>query len=717
MLARWFDRSGIGQMLAPDPDAAPVSENDECRSVVWQFLAPDDNFAPPKAPPREIFPPRISSVGSDLSTNVPQTPRTPAPTETDDGGDDLNSRVLSACRDTSMFMASPAPERKTNDKFLRFCASTKALNDKLMKKMRSMVTKDSFKDAYLLRVRATRLGESAPDGYTPLMVAAYANHMEAVKLIFQLAEEYAEASGDKTTYANLHLDRNMIGMTALHIAAQQGHIEMIQYLLPLYNFPQPPGTPKNTTEEKPNKSHVPLVDLRGQTAFGIAVTSPVPKAKKNQRALEKNLYSNNDLSIFGQAKPIGERMGTIKSLGLDYGISDMPGMRGYMEDAHSVNTWVQHGSSLASGEVTLFAVCDGHGDNGKVSDFITSNAATVLKECIDEYKEQDTDATNSERWDAVWRSACLKLDHMLKKAHLIEGGSTGVFALVTDQEIVVANVGDSRCILACKHQDPVPKAKNEAAIAQVTNDVNENDNGKNENATEVAELNAGAPAPGAANDESDSLKEGPPALVEEAQSTEADMTTMSESKERAIVVTALSEDHKPNLPDEEARVKMAGLDVKSIPIKAEDGTETYIHKVAKSEKDQLAVSRAFGDFDYKMNTQLSEVEQAVIPLADITVHRRRPGSDLYLLLACDGIWDVMGNEEVIDYVQAQMNAKADTSGTSLLPDVADVLLQECLHKESRDNMTAILVCLQPGNNTTNNTDTMAPKALDFGSPK
>ncbi|MGK3751836.1 MAG: hypothetical protein ACI8RD_004139, partial [Bacillariaceae sp.] len=46
MIARWFDRSGIGQKLAPDSKADPVSEDDESRSNFWALVAPDPKFTP-----------------------------------------------------------------------------------------------------------------------------------------------------------------------------------------------------------------------------------------------------------------------------------------------------------------------------------------------------------------------------------------------------------------------------------------------------------------------------------------------------------------------------------------------------------------------------------------------------------------------------------------------------------------------------------------------
>eukprot|EP00536_Pseudo-nitzschia_multiseries_P006378 jgi/Psemu1/286428/fgenesh1_pg.134_\ len=766
MLARWFERSGIGQALAPDPDAKPVEDFEEARSEIWQLLAPDDKFAPPRAPPDGSFPPSSTRDGkvqcvhchrwtpsiadgsapatietivpespgpatnTNLNHRVPQTPQTPS-----NGGDnnnndnsELHSRVLSACRDTSRFMKSPKLERQNNDKFLRLCSSTQPLLPKLLKRMRTMVESNSYKDVYLLRVRATKMGVSAPDGYTSLQCAAYANNIPAAELVLELAEEYASATGDKTTCADLHLDRDLYGMTALHIAGERGNVEMIQFLLPLYEFPVSASSSAAATT---TVTAAGLVDLGGQTAFGRAMTSPVPKAKKNQRTLEKNLFSRNDLSIFGEVKSNEERMGRIVGLGLHYGTADMPGLRGYMEDATSVETWRQETSS-SSQTMALFSVCDGHGDNGRVSEFIATRVSAVLRECIatHESNRQTAIVPSTEYWTAIWRSVCLKLDRNLKEAFLTEGGSTGVFALVTEQEIVVANVGDSRCILASKSKTTTTiqssNRNSNSAANEDDDDANQSSNDDDEGEPPLVTVLTTEPSP-AADAAAGEETSAPPALIEDddatATATEKDGKTTSEAT--TVVAIALSEDHKPNLPEEAQRIETAGFKVQSIRVTEDDGTEIVIHKVLKNDKDQLAVSRAFGDFDYKANDNLGETEQAVVPIADVKVHTRNAETDLYLVLACDGIWDVMDNQDVVDFLQTHLNAnsnsKSDTSSESLLPDVADVLLHECLGRESRDNLSAIVVSLQPNISSSNSNittpESMPPKALDFGSPQ
>jgi len=63
----------------------------------------------------------------------------------------------------------------------------------------------------------------------------------------------------------------------------------------------------------------------------------------------------------------------------------------------------------------------------------------------------------------------------------------------------------------------------------------------------------------------------------------------------------------------------------------------------------LAVSRALGDFVYKDRADLQPHEQKMSAAADLTVVQRDP-EDQVLIVACDGIWDVMTNEQAVSYV-------------------------------------------------------------------
>lgn len=134
----------------------------------------------------------------------------------------------------------------------------------------------------------------------------------------------------------------------------------------------------------------------------------------------------------------------------------------------------------------------------------------------------------------------------------------------------------------------------------------------------------------------------------------------------------LSEDHKPTDDLERKRIENAGG---SVQWKRVDG--------------DLAVSRAFGDFQFKQRTDLPADQQKVSCFPDIRVHERVPEDDV-LLLACDGLWDVMTNNEAIDLVRSIY-----LTGETSIDKIAEEMVDIALEKGSRDNISAIVVPL-PG---------------------
>jgi serine/threonine protein phosphatase PrpC len=75
-----------------------------------------------------------------------------------------------------------------------------------------------------------------------------------------------------------------------------------------------------------------------------------------------------------------------------------------------------------------------------------------------------------------------------------------------------------------------------------------------------------------------------------------------------------------------------------------------VHQVRKSDSNLLGVSCAFGDVVYKLNAELSPSRQAVVCTPDVAVRERANNEDMYLILGCDGIWDVMSNKDVGKFV-------------------------------------------------------------------
>ena len=63
----------------------------------------------------------------------------------------------------------------------------------------------------------------------------------------------------------------------------------------------------------------------------------------------------------------------------------------------------------------------------------------------------------------------------------------------------------------------------------------------------------------------------------------------------------------------------------------------------------LNLSRAIGDLRYKTNRALSPSEQIITAEPDVTVTELTHEHE-FLVMACDGVWDVMKNQEVRESV-------------------------------------------------------------------
>ncbi|CAB9518145.1 linked kinase-associated serine/threonine phosphatase 2C [Seminavis robusta] len=171
------------------------------------------------------------------------------------------------------------------------------------------------------------------------------------------------------------------------------------------------------------------------------------------------------------------------------------------------------------------------------------------------------------------------------------------------------------------------------------------------------------------------------------------LASSSTSAPTSVTPCALSEDHTPDLEAEEKRILDAGG---SIEMGRVDG--------------ELAVSRAFGDFELKDINGLMMDEydpddpddvdqlleyakrQKVSAVPEIRVHQRNVTTDRFLVLACDGIWDVASNEDCVEWI-------ADIiwhQGQDDMGIVCEKLLDICLKQGSRDNMTIAIVLFEGG---------------------
>ena len=144
---------------------------------------------------------------------------------------------------------------------------------------------------------------------------------------------------------------------------------------------------------------------------------------------------------------------------------------------------------------------------------------------------------------------------------------------------------------------------------------------------------------------------------------------------------ALSEDHKPGQEGERSRIMAAGGFLSNI------GGVTRVN-------GNLNLSRAIGDLKYKTNSGLPANEQIITAEPDVK-HVVLTGNDPFFLLACDGVWDVMTNQQACDFVSQRLQQDRD------LKTISSELLDACLASNPSetqgvgcDNMTAIIVKLK-----------------------
>ncbi|XP_044733042.1 probable protein phosphatase 2C 58 [Chrysoperla carnea] len=143
-------------------------------------------------------------------------------------------------------------------------------------------------------------------------------------------------------------------------------------------------------------------------------------------------------------------------------------------------------------------------------------------------------------------------------------------------------------------------------------------------------------------------------------------------------VIEMSQDHKPETEEENDRIVKAGGKVTS------DGRVN----------GGLNLSRAIGDHAYKQNKDLPAEEQMITALPDVTKISITP-DDEFLVLACDGIWNFMSNEEVIEFVRPRL-----ADGRRKISEICEEMFDHCLAPNTMgdgtgcDNMTAIIVQLQ-----------------------
>jgi len=148
-------------------------------------------------------------------------------------------------------------------------------------------------------------------------------------------------------------------------------------------------------------------------------------------------------------------------------------------------------------------------------------------------------------------------------------------------------------------------------------------------------------------------------------------------------ITQLSFDQKPTQDEEKKRI-------------LESGNIVLIGRVNGS----LAVSRAFGDQRYKKskdkNEQLFPPDKQAVTVCPVVTRTKIESSDkrelAFLVLACDGIWDVWKNEYLCQQIKDEIEKLGKTD--QVLAQIAENCVTKAIKEYgSSDNCTLIIVLL------------------------
>eukprot|EP00929_Paragymnodinium_shiwhaense_P041287 TRINITY_DN21466_c0_g1_i1.p1 TRINITY_DN21466_c0_g1~~TRINITY_DN21466_c0_g1_i1.p1 ORF type:complete len:435 (+),score=106.39 TRINITY_DN21466_c0_g1_i1:140-1444(+) len=395
--------------------------------------------------------------------------------------------------------------------------------------------------------------------------------------------------------------------------------------------------------------------------------------------------------------------------GLAWGASAMQGWRTGMEDAHITAADLGKSDSQLAGH-SLFAVFDGHG-GGEVARFCERHFPPELSRLAtgDEFRDEGGKLNAGELLTRLF----ILMDEMLvteeAERELLEirkqvKQKTGSQAASSEleeknQELQGGDAGDTvdvdnvvppprKSTLADADQTLQEMLRNDVARAQV--------NGKlsREEARVLALKMLLASKRGLSVD-SDPDKEGKlPAKNVGCTAVSILLTPGSElicanaGDSRAVLcrkgkALPLSQDHKPNSRGEKMRIEAAGGSV--VEMSRPGGRPMF------RVNGNLNLSRSIGDLAFKTRTDLRPHDQVICCVPDIIVERVTP-DDEFMVLACDGIWDVKSNQEVCKFFRQRI-----LRGQPLEKAVED-LMDECLASDPKksqglgcDNMTCIVV--------------------------
>lgn len=375
--------------------------------------------------------------------------------------------------------------------------------------------------------------------------------------------------------------------------------------------------------------------------------------------------------------------------GVVFGLSDMQGWRKNMEDAHIANPGL---TNTADGSnVGLYAVFDGHG-GAEVAKFCAKYLPDVLP--------KDGEFARGDYGRALANSFH-KLDNMLRSPYHQKELQVLLGEASSAELAAMGEASKAPCRTNPEHTSQARSAASKVSIGE-DEDINSlaaaaMGGGDSQEQLQklmlMKRLYSGGRVTAGGGAEGDrrmcELPNHPvtagctAVVVLQVGST---LITANCGDSRGVLcrggqAVPLSFDHKPNDDVERERIVAAGGFI------TENGGHFRIN-------GNLNLSRSIGDLKYKQSHDLPASAQMITAEPDITMKTLQP-DDEFMILACDGVWDIMSNEEAVQFVREKLQRGMPPA------QICELVFDHCISDDPRqtrglggDNMTCVVVQFQ-----------------------
>ncbi len=283
-------------------------------------------------------------------------------------------------------------------------------------------------------------------------------------------------------------------------------------------------------------------------------------------------------------------------------------------------------NSNCKGEI-LFCVFDGHGENGHLVSRYMKNRVPQLLAQSPNFKHNI---------DAALRYALSTGEQELISNTDIDttlSGSTAVVTVIRNDELIVANVGDSRIVRAVE----VTESTSVATAAKII--------------------------------------EGTGAVYAPAVKTSKTRTE--------IIGMNVSNDHKPDLASEKARIESQGGRV--FAMKYDDGIEGPPRVwLSYANTPGLAMSRSVCDTIAKEAGVISEPDIIKLKLTE---------DDKFIIIATDGLWEFVSTQEAVDIAKKHIIGKQTPDPQSAIKELIEESSKRWLKEEPVIDDTTIIIAV------------------------